>query len=379
MSGFFYRLKPVDFRMKSMLGAPAGSTVVDWPIRYEDLAPVLRAGGGGAWRLRRAVTATPSPSRGGSPIPLPPLAEHPIAKEIDRAGKSGVHPYPTARAINSRPYRGRAGCIYCVFCGSSVARRREVQHPGEPHPARARHREGRAAPAAAWPAPSRWTRRAGEERGVPGREGRRPASSRQGRGGLLHRGGERAALLNSQLQPLAAGLANGSGLVGKNLVVQLASASPRHVPHRKQKPRWPWLEDPAPFVQRSLQDYYLLRTRRWLPQGRDAGLHVDAPHPISRPWSWRGTGKSGVFGKALKDRFRVFRDSRDSPVRDLRRVPPHARHLRHGAADREGQVRHPRGGDHRGAAPAWTSRSPASWWSAARRSCARSSRTTCGA
>src|SRR5262249_57637639 len=39
MSGFFYRLKPVDFRMKSMLGAPAGSTVVDWPIRYEDLLP----------------------------------------------------------------------------------------------------------------------------------------------------------------------------------------------------------------------------------------------------------------------------------------------------------------------------------------------------
>jgi choline dehydrogenase-like flavoprotein len=33
MSGFFYRLKPVDFRMQSMLGAPAGSTVVDWPIR----------------------------------------------------------------------------------------------------------------------------------------------------------------------------------------------------------------------------------------------------------------------------------------------------------------------------------------------------------
>ena len=34
MSGYFYRLKPVDFRMKTELGAPKGSTVVDWPITY---------------------------------------------------------------------------------------------------------------------------------------------------------------------------------------------------------------------------------------------------------------------------------------------------------------------------------------------------------
>src|SRR6185312_528309 len=39
MSGYFYRLKPVDFRLKSELGAVPGSTLVDWPIRYEDLAP----------------------------------------------------------------------------------------------------------------------------------------------------------------------------------------------------------------------------------------------------------------------------------------------------------------------------------------------------
>ena len=118
MSGFFYRLKPVDFRMKSMLGAPAGSTVVDWPISYQDLLPYYEQveeeiGVSGV------VTDHPWAEPRRKPYPLPPLDEHPIAKEIDRAGKKiGVHPYPTARAINSRPYRGRAGCIYCVFCGS---------------------------------------------------------------------------------------------------------------------------------------------------------------------------------------------------------------------------------------------------------------------
>src|SRR5262249_8258976 len=39
MSGYFYRLKPVDFRLRSELGAIPGANLVDWPIRYEDLAP----------------------------------------------------------------------------------------------------------------------------------------------------------------------------------------------------------------------------------------------------------------------------------------------------------------------------------------------------
>jgi len=103
MSGFFYRLKPVDFRMKSMLGAPAGSTVVDWPIRYEDLLPYYEQAEEEIG-VSGVVTAHPWAEPRRKSYPLPPLHEHPIAKEIDRAGKKiGVHPYPTARAINSRP------------------------------------------------------------------------------------------------------------------------------------------------------------------------------------------------------------------------------------------------------------------------------------
>jgi|GEM_PF-6253268 len=39
MSGFFYRLKPEDFRLLSEFGPIQGANVADWPITYEDLEP----------------------------------------------------------------------------------------------------------------------------------------------------------------------------------------------------------------------------------------------------------------------------------------------------------------------------------------------------
>src|SRR3546814_13646492 len=39
MSGFFYRLKPVDFRLRSAFGPIKGANVVDWPISYDALEP----------------------------------------------------------------------------------------------------------------------------------------------------------------------------------------------------------------------------------------------------------------------------------------------------------------------------------------------------
>jgi hypothetical protein len=39
MSGFFHRLKPVDFRLRSEFGPIKGANVVDWPIGYDDLEP----------------------------------------------------------------------------------------------------------------------------------------------------------------------------------------------------------------------------------------------------------------------------------------------------------------------------------------------------
>jgi choline dehydrogenase-like flavoprotein len=39
MSGYFHRLKPVDFKLLSTYGAIKGANVVDWVIDYDELEP----------------------------------------------------------------------------------------------------------------------------------------------------------------------------------------------------------------------------------------------------------------------------------------------------------------------------------------------------
>src|SRR4051794_28709198 len=118
MSGYFYRLKPVDFRLRSELGEVKGTTLTDWPITYADLAPFYDQAED---ELGVSGNAVPHPflePRKGN-CPLPPLAEHPFAGELDRVVKSlGWHPLPTARGILSREHRGRSPCSYCTLCGS---------------------------------------------------------------------------------------------------------------------------------------------------------------------------------------------------------------------------------------------------------------------
>jgi choline dehydrogenase-like flavoprotein len=117
MSGFFYRLHEVDFRRKSMLGAPAGSSVIDWPIAYADLAPfydqveqILGVSG--------AAGSNPFDAPRSGPYVNPPLQEHAITPHLDRALKKlGWHPFPTPRAVLSRDFDGRPACDYCGYCG----------------------------------------------------------------------------------------------------------------------------------------------------------------------------------------------------------------------------------------------------------------------
>src|SRR3954462_14617997 len=39
MSGYFFRMRPEDFRLRSTVGAVAGAEVADWPIAPDELAP----------------------------------------------------------------------------------------------------------------------------------------------------------------------------------------------------------------------------------------------------------------------------------------------------------------------------------------------------
>jgi choline dehydrogenase-like flavoprotein len=121
MSGFFHRLQPVDFRLRSAFGPVEGASVADWPISYDDLEPYYD-------RVEKIVGVSgrvhdvPGNGPRSSPdYPLPPLREHPFAERVDAACAAlGLHSVPVARAVLSRPRPedGRFACAYTRFCGS---------------------------------------------------------------------------------------------------------------------------------------------------------------------------------------------------------------------------------------------------------------------
>jgi len=119
MSGFFYRLKPEDFRLRSEFGEIKGANVVDWPISYDDLEPyyaMVEKEVGVSGRFTDHPFAEP---RSTKDFPYPPTNEHPISQQIDKACRDmGLHSLPTPRAVLSRNKGNRRSCEYSGFCGS---------------------------------------------------------------------------------------------------------------------------------------------------------------------------------------------------------------------------------------------------------------------
>jgi len=119
MSGYFHRLKPNDFRLKSVYGDIEGANIVDWVIDYSELEPYYE-------KVERLIGVSGEVTkyrhqepRSTKDFPYPPLAEHPISKMIDKSfTKLGFTPYKTPRAILSKPKDGRDNCYYSNYCGS---------------------------------------------------------------------------------------------------------------------------------------------------------------------------------------------------------------------------------------------------------------------
>jgi len=119
MSGFFHRLKPVDFRLRSEFGLIDGANVADWPIDYDTLEPwyamvesVVGVSGKVEAHPHQEPRSTPD-------FPFPPTTEHPISSWIDDACHSlNYHPVRVPRAILPVKALGRNGCSYSGYCGS---------------------------------------------------------------------------------------------------------------------------------------------------------------------------------------------------------------------------------------------------------------------
>ena len=106
----WFRLHEEDFHMKSAFGQ--GN---DWPISYADLQPYYdkiqdEVGISGD---EKAEIWRPQ----GAPYPMAGLPAFTQAQILKRGfDKLGLHTAPLPVAINTRPYKGRASCLYDGWC-----------------------------------------------------------------------------------------------------------------------------------------------------------------------------------------------------------------------------------------------------------------------
>ncbi len=115
-AGQAWRFHPLDFKMASTYGVPEGSSLADWPISLDELAPFYDAvehelGVSGDCTH---MSHLPAYARN---YPMPPL---PLTRRgtLLRAGAEslGMNTFPVPIAVNSQPYHERPACINCQHC-----------------------------------------------------------------------------------------------------------------------------------------------------------------------------------------------------------------------------------------------------------------------
>ena len=107
---------------------PKDSTSIDWPFDYAELEPyydkheffagVSGQAGNVQGQINPRGNVFEGPRRRG--YPLPALRPSGWTEMTAAAARSmGWKPYPGPAGIRSKAYRGKAGCTYCGFCGST--------------------------------------------------------------------------------------------------------------------------------------------------------------------------------------------------------------------------------------------------------------------
>jgi len=301
------RFVPADFRVRTLDGVAD-----DWPLTYEDLAPYYE-------RTERDMAvsglAGDPAYPPGAPPPLPPL---PIGK-IGRKGAQGLdrlgwHWWPGSNAIAARAYRGlqpcvrqgtcMTGCPHGAKASTDLTHWPDALHHGATLVTGARVREitvdrrGRATGAL-------YVDRAGREHFQAG------ASVVVAANGV----GTARLLLLSRSQLFPDGLANGSGLVGRRLMMHPFAAVIGHY----DEPLESWM-GPAGQTIQSMQFYEtdtsrgFVRGAKWniLPTGGPLGVRwAEGDRPVGETWGSnfhevvaRGLGRSfqwGVMAEELPD------------------------------------------------------------------------------
>ena len=213
----FPRMKPSDFKVKTLDGVAD-----DWPINYYDLEPYFD--------LNDKITGVAGLSGNPAYPPMPHRQTSPLSigkqgnKLVEGFEKLGWHWWPAESAINSQPYDGRPACTYGGPCISGCVNKAKSS-----------------ADVTYWPKAI--------NNGVILKTGVRVSEITLGRNGLVdgvvyfdqtgtsHKQyadvivlacngiGTPRLLLNSISSSFPNGLANNSGLVGKNLMFHPVSCT----------------------------------------------------------------------------------------------------------------------------------------------------------
>lgn len=111
-----WRFHPDDFRMATRYGIPDESSLADWPLRYEDLAPYYERA---EWEVGVSGDADAHPGRGTRrrPYPMPALSRTLEGQRLAQAAdKLGWDVGAVPLLINSVSRDGRAACGRCGEC-----------------------------------------------------------------------------------------------------------------------------------------------------------------------------------------------------------------------------------------------------------------------
>jgi len=112
--GQAWRFHPLDFRMASTYGVPVGSSLTDWPISYEDLAPYYERA---EWEIGVAGSPPPPQMPARREYPMPPLPRGEKGRRLhagaERLGWATQH---VPLLINSVTRGGRDACAHCQHC-----------------------------------------------------------------------------------------------------------------------------------------------------------------------------------------------------------------------------------------------------------------------
>lgn len=296
-----WRYREDDFRVRGAEGEVPGANLADWPIDYAELAPYYdrveeRLGISG----RAGSNPFEAPRQAGYPNPPHPPRLATIALERG-AHQLGYHPFPTPIAINSRPHDGRPACLnggQCSNFGCPVDARASTLAIHLPAAAKTGRLDLRT-----------------EARVVElvlGKDGRIKKAryiDREGRDGevsartfVLAAGsiGSAHLLLASRSARSPDGLANGSGLVGRNLMFHIFSYVGFELPGLSKGAF-------GPNGMLAVDDLHASDASRGFIRG---GVMAEAAEPGPLWAAYKAPeylGKEkGAWGKPLKDYLRRF-------------------------------------------------------------------------